>query len=40
MKKARRTLDEILALSDRALWKFSHELPKMHRSMTERMEAP
>jgi hypothetical protein len=39
-KKARRTFDEISALSLRVLVKFCHELPKMQRSITERIDPP
>jgi hypothetical protein len=39
-KKARRTFEEMSAFSLRVLVKFCQELPKMQRSITERIDPP
>jgi hypothetical protein len=37
MKKAKSCLEVTFALAERVLSRFSQELPKMHRSITDRM---
>lgn len=40
MKNASRVADVMLALAGRVFSKFCQELPKMHLSMTDRIDAP